>query len=93
MDIARIDDILEKYELARSQIKELEERMDKYKRKIDDLLASKNTDKLSGNKYSIKRSMNTRTYLSKDDLPKELWAKYSSTCTFPVYRLSKLSKV
>jgi len=88
----KIDELLERYDATRIQIKDLEEKMDKYKRKIDDLMANKNSDYISGSKYVIKRSMNTRSYLSKEDLPKELWAKYSTSCTFPVYRLSKLSK-
>jgi predicted nucleic acid-binding Zn-ribbon protein len=86
----KIDELLEKYDSTRAQIKELEEKMERYKGKIDDLMASKNTDRIMGSRYAIKRSMNTRTYLSKDDMPRELWTKYSTSCTFPVYRLTKI---
>jgi DUF4097 and DUF4098 domain-containing protein YvlB len=87
-----MDLLIEKYERTRASIKELEEKLDSYKKRIDEIMAEENTEVLKGREYSLSRVMSSREYLSKSDLPPEIWAKYATKCSFPVYRLKKLKR-
>ena len=44
---------------------------------------------ISSTDYVLKRSQITRSTVSKKDLPKDIWSKYSKESTFPIYYLKQ----
>ena len=84
-----IDNLLEKWHDAKEQISALEKKCEKYKKYSDLIMTHKNTDNLSNDNYTLtKRDMN-RTILSKDDVPKDVWNKYSKSISYPMFIIKK----
>ena len=84
-----IDNLLEKWHEAKREISLLEKKCEKYKKYSELIMSQKNTDSLSNNTYSLtKREMN-RTILAKDDVPTEVWNKYSKSISYPMFIIKK----
>lgn len=84
-----IDNLLEKWHAAKQEISLLEKKCEKYKKYSELIMSQKNTDSLSNTNYSLtKREMN-RTILAKDDVPTEIWNKYSKNISYPMFIIKK----
>ena len=88
-DVSDICALLQKWSETKSEIIELEKKIDKYKR-----LANRIMDKNEGNtinslEYKLIRKEISRSTISKKDVPKETWNKYAQTSTYTAYYLSK----
>jgi len=88
-DVSDICALLQKWSETKSEIIELEKKIDKYKR-----LANRIMDKNEGNtinslEYKLIRKEISRSTISKKDVPKETWNKYAQTSTYIAYYLSK----
>lgn len=86
MDIA---DTLTKWNDAKRKIQILEERIDKYKSAVTKEMNRKEVDKLSANGFTVTRRRQTKTYLSKDSVPANIWNEYATKCSYDVFLLSK----
>jgi hypothetical protein len=86
------EDILEKWYNAKQELKELENQIEKYKRKIEKELNKEQVEKLSFDDYSVSRKRMSRSYISKESVPKEIWDKYKVTCHFDTYYVKKNKK-
>jgi len=51
---------------------------------VEKALAQRSTTEIKVGKYSVKKSMRTSEYVSKKDLPAEIWQKYAKTSEFSV---------
>ncbi len=81
--------ILEKWYKAKKQVAELEEKIKKYKLQITREMNHQNTDEISDSKYTVKRRRATRSYVTKDSLPIDIWKEYSCRCNYDVFVLKK----
>lgn len=79
--------ILHKWYEAKKKVEELEEKIKRYKLDITKRMNSKETDKLSSNGYTVSRRRNSRSYVTKESLPSNLWKEYSTKCHYDSYHL------
>lgn len=85
-----IDEFLEKWFDAKQQISINEKKIEKYKRVADKLLQDRDT--LQSSKFQLKVRNQNRETLSKNNVPREVWDKYSSNINYNVYYLLKNKK-
>lgn len=83
-----IDELLESWDENRTKMREAEKKVNKYKAVFAKLMDEENTNVISGKHYKLTRRHTTRTSISKDRVPKELWDKYSTRSSFPVFTLN-----
>ena len=81
-----VDLLLQKWDEAKKQIADLEERITKYKKAADKLMEEDNT--LVGKNFSLTKRTMTRETITKRDVPSEVWSKYAKRVSFPAYYLS-----
>jgi hypothetical protein len=84
-----LETILSKWSVAKKKLETLEARINKYKLRITKEMNSKDVDKISSDNYTVTRRRNTRTYITRENLPEEIWKKYSSRCSYDALFLSK----
>lgn len=87
--MSNLDTILEKWQSAKKKISILEDKIEKYKKHISKTMYSQETVHLSGETYTVEKRKNTRNYLSKDSVPKEIWEKYKITSTYDSFVIKK----
>ena len=84
-----IDTLLEKWYETKQQIALLEKKCDKYKKYAEKIMNNSDISQLSNNLYTLTKREMSRDVLSKDDLPKEIWNKYSRNISYPMYLIKK----
>ena len=84
-----VDILLNKWYETKEQIIELEKKLEKYKRYSEKIMNETSSEELSNEIYVLNRRYMCRTTLSKDDIPSELWSKYSRNIKYPMYTLKK----
>ena len=84
-----VDTILEKWHDTKEQISSLEKRLEKYKKYAERIMDNEDKDEINNSNYSLTRRNMSRTTLSKDDLPKDIWNKYARNINYPMYILRK----
>ena len=77
--------LLEKWYETKEQISSLEKKLDKYKKYAEKIMDSNDLDSLSSSSFSLTKREMSRNILSKDDVPKEIWTKYSRNITYPMF--------
>ena len=87
MDKNDIEELLEKWHKAKQEIALLEKKCEKYKRYSEKILNHLDVNNISTHDFTLKRVDITKATLSKKDVPKEIWNKYSNEVTYPVYYL------
>ena len=85
-----IDDLLEKWNAVNEDIRKAQRKVEKYKQAMNENMNQKNLDKIEGKEYAIHRRRITKLTVTKANLPKELWDRYSTRCTFDAYYLKKI---
>jgi hypothetical protein len=86
MDIGKL---IEKWDAAKKKISALEEKIEKYKVVVTKEMNKKGVERLSGNGFTVSRRRNTRSYLTKDNVPPEIWKQYSTKCSYDSFFISK----
>ena len=84
-----LETILSKWNDDKKKLETLTHRINKYKLRITKEMNSKDTDKISTSNYTVTRRRNTRTYITRENLPEDIWKKYSTRCSFDALFLSK----
>ena len=82
-------DVLEEWFEAKLKLEKLEKRIAKCKAIIGKEMNNKGVDKLKIGSFSVSRRRNTRTYVTKETVPEEIWKKYSTRCSYDAFFLSK----
>mgnify|MGYP007072237470 CR=1 FL=1 len=97
-DIKRInghiseDDIsvlLDRWHEAKQDLKDLEEKIEKYKKVATKLMKDSDSNVLSSPNYTLTRREMVSTRVLKADLPQDLWKQFSTTSRFPAFYLTK----
>jgi len=86
MDIATT---LRKWDEAKKKMELLEEKVKKYKSAISKEMNKQEVDRLSAGGYMVTRRRNTRSFLSKDNVPADIWKEYSTRSSYDAFFLSK----
>jgi hypothetical protein len=84
-----IGEILKKWNDAKKKIDILEEKIKKYKVTVSKEMGKLGVDKINKDGYTISRRHQTRTTLSKDSVPADIWNQYSSRCSYDVFILTE----
>lgn len=84
-----IETTLRKWDETRKKIEILEEKLKKYKNTISKEMNKKEVDKLSLGGYTVTRRRNTRSYITKENVPADIWKEYSTKCSFDAFFLVK----
>ena len=92
--MSKINDIdmttlLEKWSEDKAQIAEIEKRIEKYKKIAERIMNTRDTNVISNNLYTLKRTNMSRSTLTKQDVPDSVWKQYSKTCSYTAFYLSK----
>ena len=86
MDIATT---LEKWYEAKEKMSILEKKIQKYKDDIAKEMKKQGVKTISENGYIVQKRNMTKTYLSKDSVPTEIWKKYSTQSNYDCFVLKK----
>lgn len=84
-----IQNLLENWHDTKKNITELEKKFDKYKKLAEKIMSSQNCSKLESKYYSLSKRKLTRQQLSRQNIPKDIWDKYSHEITYPVFYIKK----
>lgn len=81
--------LLEKWYETKEQISSLEKKLDKYKKYAEKIMDNNDLESLSSSTFSLTKREMSRNILSKDDVPLEVWNKYSRNITYPMFVIRK----
>ena len=84
-----IDFLLQKWNTTKEEISSLEKKLDKYKKYAEHIMTQENLTQLSNNEYTLTKTEMNRTVLAKEDVPKEIWFKYSKNISYNMFTLRK----
>lgn len=84
-----IDNLLDNWADAKEQISDLEHDIEKYKKLATKILYKNDTETISNNTFILKRRQFSKQTLSKNNVPKDIWHKYSKTTDCKAFYLSK----
>lgn len=91
MDID-IDDLLSNWYKTKQEITLLEQKCEKYKKVAEKIMSQKEKDVLNSDSYSLKKIDIVRSTISKNDVPSDIWDKYSKKTSYSSYYLNTLDK-
>ena len=83
-----IGETLRKWDDAKKKMEILDEKIKRYKNSIAKEMNKQNIDRLSEDGFTVTRRRNTRTYLTKDNVPSDIWKEYSTKCSFDSFFIS-----
>jgi hypothetical protein len=84
-----IEILLIKWHDAKEKIAELQKRVEKYKKLADKIMDVKGEDVVVTNDFTLRRRDMTRTTITKQDVPSDIWNEYCHKCTFKTYYLTQ----
>ena len=87
-----IDELLQKWYETKAEIATLEKKCEKYKRCSEKIMENMNKNLLSTSKFILKKVDMTRNTISKNDVPVEIWNKYSKETSFSSFYLTSISE-
>jgi hypothetical protein len=87
---ARLEHILDKWSRIKAKIEALQEQQDKYKAEVAAIMASTGRNSLQAGQYKVVKRTQTRSILSKDNVPLEIWQRYAQKSQYDVYTLSRI---
>jgi len=80
-NVEELDSLLEKYSNLRIETQKLQEKMEKYKKKIKKILDAEGKTRYEKNGYSIRSIQQDRYTISQKNLPREIWETYRTKHT------------
>lgn len=86
---AEIDKLLRKWNEAKLKIKELENTCDRYKKLSEKIMKKTGKDIIENSEFFLERRVIGKSTISKSDVPKDLWEKYSKKSSYPAFYLRK----
>lgn len=84
-----IDMLLENWYAAKQELSVLEKKIEKYKKYAEMVMDGEDENCLSNSRYTLSRREMNRTILAKDDVPKDIWNKYSKNITYSMITIRK----
>ena len=87
-----IDNLLSKWYETKEEIALLENKCIKYKKLADKIMNDSEKNTIANSKYSLQRKQISKSTLSKNDVPSDLWDKYSKRTSYSAFYISKIKK-
>jgi hypothetical protein len=84
-----IEKDIEKYIHIKEELSLLEKKAEKYKERIDKYMNDNNILKIDNNKSFVSRRLTSRNTISKQNVPKDIFEKYSTKTSYYVYNFKK----
>jgi len=84
-----IDSIIKKWNETKNEAKRLRENEEKYKLVLGKIMDNYNTDIIKGSSLKVSRYQLSRKFLLKENIPKDIYDKYSTSRNITCFRLSK----
>jgi hypothetical protein len=84
-----IQNLLKKWADAKTEIADLEKKIEKYKRVVNRFMDEKGNNTITSSQYTLRRKEMSRATISKKNVPTEIWNRYSKPSTYKAYYLSK----
>ena len=85
-----LNKILHKWDKAKKQKILYEKECDQCKGAVERYMNKKEKNIIQSDKYIVSRLSNTRQHLSKQNVPLDIWDRYSSRSSYMVYRLKEI---
>lgn len=85
-----IGETLRKWDEAKRKMEVLEEKVKKYKNIVSKEMNRKEVDRITADGFVVQRRRNTRSYLSKENVPSDIWKEYSTRLSYDAFFLSKV---
>lgn len=92
MDKNDIDEILDNWYKTKQEISLLEKKCERYKKCSEKIMNNLNKNNLSTTKYNLKKINISKSTISKNDVPIDIWNKYSKISSFSSYYLNPIKK-
>ena len=84
-----IDILLERWYDTKEKLSELENKLEKYKKYAEKIMNENDLQTLSNSKYTLARRNMSRNILSKDDVPFDVWNRYSRNINYNMFTIKK----
>lgn len=85
-----VDELLENWWKYREIKLEAEKKLGKYKKKIEKIMERENNNKIQSGKYVVSKKKTHATRLSKQNVPADIWERYSTTTEYNTFTIKKL---
>lgn len=80
--------IMTKWSEDKKKIAEIEERIEKYKKIAGKYMDKERITSYSDSMYTLRRTTMSRSSITKNDVPENIWKQYSKSCSFPAFYLT-----
>lgn len=87
-----VDELLSKWYDLKETINKLETKMKEYKLVAEQLMSKNNTTELKNKEYVLEKKELTRRTVNKEQLPVEIWNKYSKEQVYNSFYISKVGE-
>ena len=87
-----IDELLENSWKWRTVKLEADKKLGKYKKKIEKIMERDNSNKIQSGKYIVSKRKTHATRLSKQNVPENIWEKYSTTTEYNTFTIKEVVK-
>lgn len=84
-----IDETMNKWYDAKEKIKILTDKIEKYRNVILYEMEKKGVNKIGNKDFSVCKRRMSRSYVTKDSLPEELWKKYCVSVKYDTFTITK----
>lgn len=84
-----IDETLSKWYEAKEKMEILKDKIEKYRNIILYEMEKQGISKLDNKEYSVCRRKMSRSYVSKDTLPSDIWKKYACHVKYDTFTIKK----
>lgn len=90
IDKERLQRLLAEWSRIKYQMIQLEARKNDIKEIVNDIMTQENENNLTIEDYIITRKLQKRSFISKKDIPTDLWSRYSKTTEFNVFQIKRI---
>tara|TARA_B100002052_G_C15742003_1_gene533680 strand:- start:161 stop:436 length:276 start_codon:yes stop_codon:yes gene_type:complete len=87
-----VNELLENWWKYREIKLEAEKKLEKYKKKIEKIMERENSNKIQSGKYVVSKRKTHTTRLSKQNVPKDIWERYSTTTAYNTFTIKEVKK-
>ena len=87
-----VNELLENWWKYREIKLEAEKKLNKYKKKIQKLMEKDCINKINSSKYIVSRKKIQSTRLSKQNVPTEIWDRYSTITEYNTFNIKEVKK-
>ena len=85
-----IDNLLTKWYETKEEIAILENKCIKYKKIADRIMNDNGQNTISNSKYTLQKKRISKSTLGKNDVPGDVWDKYSKRTSYDAFYISKI---